>query len=107
MKRINEKFYDFYCYDNNEDLIMKLCKKFNISEPAIRYNCYGGIDVVFKNNLKVYLAEVLDDVIILKRREDKNFGQKSTKEYMNTIKKYIDGNIWYELIKKISKDSKI
>lgn len=107
MKNIDKEFYNFYCYENNENLIAKLCKNFNINEPTIRRNCHGDFDVVFKNNLRIYLVEVLDDIVLLKRREDRNFGQKFTKEHMNIIKKYMNGNIWYEIIKKISKDSKI
>ena len=107
MKKNTKDFFDFYRFENNEDLILKLCKKFKLSEPNIRANCYGDVDVMFTNNLRIYCVQVCDDNVILKRREDRNYGQKSTKEYMNVIKKYIDGNIWYEIIKKIAKDSKI
>lgn len=100
-------FSQFYGYDRNKDLIIKLCKKFRLNEPTIRQSCYGDVDIVFQSNLRIYCIQVLDDKVILKRREERNFGQKSTKEYMNTIEKYIDGNIWYDVIKKISKDSKI
>jgi hypothetical protein len=27
------KWEEFYCYDNNKDLIIKLCKKFKLNEP--------------------------------------------------------------------------
>lgn len=97
-------FFEFYRFDNNEDLILKLCKKFRLSEPTIQANCYGDVDVVFRNNLHIYCVQVLDDKVLLKRREDRNFG-KSTKEHMNTIKEYTTGSIWYQIIKKISKDS--
>lgn len=102
-----KEFAKFYSYDNNEDLIIKLCKKFNLKEPKIIANKFGDVDIIFSNNLRIYCVQVLDDCVLLKRREDRNFGQKSTKEYMNTIKKYISGNIWYDIIKKISKDSSV
>ena len=102
-----KEFFEFYCYDNNEDLIIKLCKKFRLAEPNIVANYHGDVDVIFKNNLRIYYVQVLDDKVVLKRREDRNFGQKSTKEYANVVKEYIDGEIWYEVIKKISKDSRL
>lgn len=101
------RFNDFYSYEKNKNLIIKLCKKFRVNEPQLQANCYGCDDIVFKNNLKIYDVQVQFDKIILKRREVRNFGQKSTKEYMNTVKEYIeeDGNIWYEVIKYIASDS--
>lgn len=103
------KWYDFYSYDNNKDLIIKLCKKFRMNEPIERINHYGGIDLTFVVGLKTYLVIVDDyeELVIIKRRNTLNVGQKLNKEYMNTVKKLHSGSIWYDTLKFISKDSKI
>lgn len=100
-------WYEFYCYKKNKDLIIKLCKKFRLNEPIERINRYGGIDLTFVVGLKTYLV-VIDDYeefVIIKRRNTLNVGQKLNKEYMNVVKKIHGGNIWYETLKFISKDS--
>ena len=101
------KFFEYYRYDNNIDLIDKLCDKFKINKPRITANYYGDVDVFFENNLNLYCVQVIDNEVLLKHRCSRNFGQKNTKEHMNVVKKYIDGNIWYQIIKKIAKDSKL
>lgn len=100
------KFQQFYSYDTNKDLIIKLCKKFRLKEPILQANCYGSVDIVFSNNLKIYNVQVEYNKVILKCRSNRDFG-KSTKEHMRIIKEYTDGNIWYDIVKKISKDSEI
>ena len=107
-KLINEKFYDFYCYDNNEDLIMKLCKKFNISYPNVRYNCFGQTDVTFIQGLYEYLVEldIKNENFIIKRKNNKSNGYKSNKNYMATVKTIKTGG-WYQVIKWIAKNSEI
>lgn len=107
MKANTKDFFEFYRFDNNRDLILKLCKKFRLNEPILRANYYGDVDVIFREKLKVYCVRVLEDSVILESRNDKNFGYKTNKEYMSIKKRYIDGNIWYNVIKKISKDSEI
>lgn len=103
------KWEEFYCYDNNKDLIIKLCKKFKLNEPIERINQYGGVDLIFVVGLKTYLVRLDDynEEVIIKRRKTLNVGQKINKEYMNSIKKLHNGNLWYETIKFVSKDSKI
>lgn len=105
---MNKKWYEFYCYENNEDLIIKLCKKFKLQEPTQRMNCFGGTNIAFTNGLKVYIVEFdeYNEEITLKRRSSFDRG-KSSKEYANPIKKFNSGNIWYEIIKFISNDSKL
>ena len=49
------KWEELYCYDNNKDLIIKLCKKFELNEPIERINQYGGVDLIFVVGLKTYL----------------------------------------------------
>ena len=46
-------FSQFYGYDRNKDLIIKLCKKFKLNEPTIRQSCYGDVDIVFQSNLRL------------------------------------------------------
>lgn len=102
----NNKWYDFYNYDSNEDLIIKLCNKFDIKTPNTRYNCYGGVDVSFINGLKEYLVELdtVNQVFVIKRKDMRKNGQKQTKNYMNICKKIKNGS-WYQVIKWIKKDS--
>ena len=103
------KWEEFYCYDNNKDLIVNPCKKFELNEPIERMNQYGGVDLIFVAGLKTYLINLdsYNEEIIIKRRNTLNVGQKINKEYMNSIKKLHNGNLWYEAINFISKDSKI
>lgn len=102
-------WYEFYNYDKNKDLIIKLCKKFKLNEPIERMNKYGGIDLTFVVGLKTYLITLDDynEIVIIKRRNTLNTGQKLNKEYMNTIKKIHNGNVWYDALKFISNDTKI
>lgn len=102
------KWEEFYCYDNNKDLIVNLCKKFDL-KPIERINQYGGVDLIFVVGLKTYLINLdgYNKEITIKRRNTLNVGQKINKEYMNSIKKLHNGNLWYEAIKFISEDSKI
>lgn len=87
MNKLND-FLKLYCYDNNEDLILKLCKKFKLEPPKVQANYYGDVDVIFCSKLKIHCVQVLENKIVLKRRKNRNIGQKTTKAYMNTIKEY-------------------
>ena len=103
-----QSWLSFYSYDNQEDLILKLCQKFNIKEPTARYNCYGEIDITFINGFYEYLV-VLDgekENFIIKRRRNKSNGYKDTKNYMSVAKTIKNGG-WYQVIKWIAKNSNL
>ena len=104
-----KEWYNFYKYENNKDLIIKLCKKFRLNEPSERMNKYGIVDLVFIVGLKTYLITIDDynELFIIKRRNTLNVGQKLNKEYMNEIKRLHSGNIWYESLKFISQDANL
>lgn len=105
---MEQSWLSFYNYDNQEDLILKLCQKFNIKQPNVRYNCYGGIDITFTNGFYEYLV-VLDgnkEAFIIKRRRNKTNGYKDTKNYMSIAKTIKTGG-WYQVIKWIAKNSNL
>ena len=78
-------WYEHYNYDNQQELILKLCKKFNISYPNVRYNCFGQTDVTFIQGLYEYLVEldIKNENFIIKRKNNKSNGYKSNKNYKN------------------------
>lgn len=104
----NIVWYEHYNYDNQQDLILKLCKKFNISYPNVRYNCFGQTDVAFIQGLYEYLVEldIKNENFIIKRKNNKLNGYKSNKNYMATVKTIKTGG-WYQVIKWIAKNSEI
>lgn len=100
-------FYDLYSYENNEDLIMSICKHYDIQCPTVRFGLYGQLDVCFKINLNTYLVQVLDSSVVVKKESIRRLGQKHRKHYMSKIRYFSDGNIWWDLIKFIVEGSKI
>lgn len=99
-------FYDLYSYEGNEDLINKICKNFNISRPTTRINPYGYFDICFSVNLNTYVVRVEDNYVSLKKEDIRRKGQKHRKYYLTEVKRFRGGNIWWDIIKYISTDSK-
>ena len=100
-------FYDLYSYENNEDLIFKICEHFGVKKPTTRINKYGYLDICFTINLNTYLVQVNDSYVSLKKEDTKRKGQKHRKYYFSEIMRFYFGNIWLEIIKYICKDSEI
>lgn len=109
MGGFKDMWFNHNDYDQNEDYIEKLLKRFDITKYNPTINVYGCSDLVIEKNLKKYKIELdtIECVANIKRCKVRLGDAKFSKEYMPTVKVVDKTSIWYDCLKWIDKDSKI